>query len=60
MSWADFTAKILDIANSRGHEFVLKATTSKPEADKIDVGYAVPVEAGPDGYVNKHGQRYEI
>lgn len=60
MSWADFTAKVLAVANSRGHGFIVTATTPSPQADKIDAGYAVPVEAGPDGYVTKHGQRYEL
>ena len=60
MSWSDFTAKVVEVANSRGHLFIATATTPKPEAATIDVGYVVRVEAGQDGYVNTHGQRYEI
>lgn len=60
MSWDAFTAKVLDIANARGHDFVKTATHPSPEADGIDAWYAIQVEVGPAGYVTKHGQRYEL
>lgn len=60
MSWADFTTKVREVANSRGHRFIVTATTPNPEAATIDVGYVIRVEPGQDGYVNTHGQRYEI
>lgn len=60
MSWADFTAKVLDIANARGHDFVKTATHPSPEGDSIAAWYAIKVDVGVAGYVTKHGQRYEL
>ena len=60
LSWADFTDAVLSVMESRGHDYVAKATAPAPEADMIIGWYIVPVEPGPMGYVTKHGQRYEL
>lgn len=60
MTWAGFVASILEIANTRGNEYVAKATHPAPEASEIVAWYTVPVEQGNAGYVTKHGQRYEL
>lgn len=60
LSWADFTAKVLEIVNSRGHDYVAKATHPAPGASEIVAWYTVPVEQDSAGYVTKHGQRYEL
>ncbi len=39
---------------------VQSATHPKPEAATVDAWYSVPVTVGPEGYVTKHGQRYEL
>lgn len=52
--------QVLDIVNTRGNEFVAKATHPAPEASEIVAWYTVPVEQGNAGYVTKHGQRYEL
>jgi len=50
----------MKVVDSRGFEFVAVATTPEPMADKIESFYTVKVEAGPAGYVTKHGKRYEF
>ena len=60
LSWADFTAKLIAVANSSGHDYIAKATHPAPEASKIDVWYSIPVEQGNAGYVTQYSQRYEF
>lgn len=60
VSWASFMTQVLDIVNSRGHDYIAKATHPAPEASEIVAWYTVPVEQGNAGYVTKHGQRYEL
>jgi len=52
--------RILTIVDSRGFEFMSIATTPSPQSDRIESFYTVKVEAGPNGYVTRNGQRYEL
>ena len=52
--------RILAVIDSRGFEYMAVATTPHPMADTIESFYSVKVEAGPAGYVTRHGQRYEL
>ena len=60
MTWDEFRAAVLAVMESRGHDYVFKATTVGPEEFTIVGHYVVPVEDGAPGYVTKHGQRYEL
>lgn len=52
--------RILKIIDSRGFEYMSVATTPNPQADTIEAFYSVKVEAGPNGYITRHGQRHEL